>query len=118
VRALDSVVKVPGVASATPLANAAIGVLLSIEEPTAKMKEWAATCGFYTSVFNGQKLPRIQLRTIGQLLAGVAIERPSGNVAVDETFKRAEGEGEGAGAGALGDLIPSFIINVTYYWDA
>ena len=39
VRALDSVVKVPGVASATPLANAAIGVLLSVEEPTAKMKE-------------------------------------------------------------------------------
>ncbi len=27
--------------------------------------------------------------TIGQLLAGVAIERPSGNVAVDETFKKA-----------------------------
>ena len=89
VRALDSVVKVPGVASATPLANAAIGVLLSIEEPTAKMKEWAATCGFYTSAFNQQKFPRIQLCTIGQLLAGVAIERPSGNVAVDETFKRA-----------------------------
>ena len=80
VRALDSVVKAQ---------DAAIGVLLSIEEPTAKMKEWAATCGFYTSVFNGQKLPRIQLRTIGRLLAGVAIERPSGNVAVDETFKRA-----------------------------
>ena len=41
------------------------------------------------SAFNGQKFPRIQLRTIGQLLAGVAIERPSGNVAVDETFKKA-----------------------------
>ena len=37
----------------------------------------------------GPKFPRIQLRTIGQLLAGVAIERPSGNVAVDETFKKA-----------------------------
>ena len=35
------------------------------------------------------RFPRIQLRTIGQLLAGVAIERPSGNVAVDETFKKA-----------------------------
>ena len=80
VRALDSVVKAQ---------DAAIGVLLSIEEPTAKMKEWAATCGFYTSAFNGQKFPRIQLRTIEQLLAGVAIERPSGNVAVDKTFKKA-----------------------------
>ena len=65
------------------------GVLISMDEPRAKMKEWAATCGFYTSAFNGQKFPRIQLRTIGQLLAGVAIERPSGNVAVDETFKKA-----------------------------
>ena len=80
VRALDSVVKKN---------DAAIGVLIAMEEPTAKMKEWAATCGFYVSGFNGQKYPRIQLRTIGQLLAGVAIERPSGNVAVDETFKKA-----------------------------
>ena len=41
------------------------------------------------SAFNGQKFPRLQLRTIGQLMAGIPIERPSGNVAVDETFKRA-----------------------------
>ena len=41
------------------------------------------------SAFNGQKFPLIQLRTIEQLMAGVAIERPSGNVAVDETFKKA-----------------------------
>ena len=66
VRALDSVVKAQ---------DTAIGVLLSIEEPTAKMKEWAATCGFYTSAFNGAKFPRIQLRTIEQLLAGVAIRQ-------------------------------------------
>ena len=80
VRALDSVVKTQG---------AAIGVLLSIEEPTAKMHQWAATCGDYVSAFNGQKYPRIQLRTIGQLLAGITIQRPSGNVAMDETFKKA-----------------------------
>ena len=41
------------------------------------------------NAFNHQEFPRIQLRTTGQLLAGVAIERPSGNVAVDETFKKA-----------------------------
>ena len=94
VRALDSVVKAQ---------DAAIGVLLSIEEPTAKMKEWAATCGFYTSAFNQQKFPRIQLRSIGQLLAGVAIERPSGNVAVDETFKKApKAKGKGGQQGNLG----------------
>ena len=42
-----------------------------------------------TSAFNGQKYPRLQLRTIEQLMAGITIERPSGNVAVDETFKKA-----------------------------
>ena len=89
VRALDSVVKAVGGASATPLAYVAIGVLFSIEEPTAKMNERAATCGFYTSAFNGQNFLRIQLRTIGQLLAGIVIERPSGNVAVERPFKKA-----------------------------
>lgn len=77
---LDSVMKAQ---------DAAIGGLLSIEEPTAEMKEWAATRGFYTSALNGQKFPRIQLRTIEQLLAGFAIERPNGNVAVDEKSKKA-----------------------------
>ena len=69
--------------------ESAIGVLISIEEPTKPMVTEAAGGGFYTSAFNGQKFPRVQLRTIGQLLAGVQIERPSGNVAVDETFKKA-----------------------------
>ena len=80
VRDLDSVVTKNG---------ASIGVLISIEEPTKPMREWAANTGSYVSAFNGQKFPRIQLRTIEQLMAGVAIERPSGNVAVDETFKKA-----------------------------
>ena len=35
------------------------------------------------------EIPRIQPRTIEQLMAGVPIERPSGNVAVDETFRKA-----------------------------
>ncbi len=80
VRAPDSVVTKNG---------ASIGVLISIEEPTKPMREWAADTSSYVNAFNGQKYPRIQLRTIEQLMAGVAIERPSGNVAVDETFKKA-----------------------------
>ncbi len=60
----------------------------STAEPTAKVKQRAAKCGDYVSAFNQQKFPRIQLRTIEQLLNGVTIERPSGNVAVDETFKK------------------------------
>ncbi len=59
------------------------------EWANGRMGEWAANTGSYTSAFNAQKYPRLQLRTIEQLMAGVAIERPSGNVAVDETFKKA-----------------------------
>ena len=69
--------------------DAAIGVLISLDEPTKPMRIEAADTGSYTSAFNGQQFPRIQLRTIEQLMAGVAIERPSWNVAVDETFKKA-----------------------------
>lgn len=49
----------------------------------------AAAAGTYTSGFNAQKYPRLQLRTIEQLLSGVQVERPSTNVAVDETFRKA-----------------------------
>ncbi len=84
VRDLDSVVTSTG---------AAIGVLITIEEPTKPMREWAANTGSYVSTFNGQKFPRLQIRTINQLLAGVTIERPSSNVAVDETFKKAQQAG-------------------------
>ena len=80
VRELDSVVKRTG---------AAIGVLISLAETTKPMRVEAVETGSYTSAFNGQKYPRLQLLTIGQLLAGIPVQRPSGNVAVDETFKRA-----------------------------
>ena len=69
--------------------ESAIGVLISLDEPTKPMVTEAAGAGFYTSGFNAQKFPRVQLRTIEQLLAGLAVERPSGNVTLDETFKRA-----------------------------
>ena len=80
VRELDSVVKKTG---------AAIGVLISLAETTKQMRIEAVETGSYTSTFNGQKYPRLQLLTIEQLLAGMPIKRPSGNVAVDETFKKA-----------------------------
>ncbi len=69
--------------------GAALGILISLDPPTKPMVTEAAGAGFYESAFNGQKFPRIQLRTVEQLLAGVTIERPSGNVTVDETFKKA-----------------------------
>ena len=89
--------------------GAAIGVLISIDEPTKAMRQWGADKGSYTSAFNGQKYPRIQRRTVEQLMAGVAIERPSGNVSIDETFKKApKAKGKDAGRLSWGSRIPRF----------
>ncbi len=38
---------------------------------------------------NKQKYPRLQLRTVRELMEGKGIERPSNVAAVDETFKKA-----------------------------
>ena len=54
--------------------KAAIGVLITFKEPTAGMRAEAANAGFYTSPWG--KHPRIQLRTVGELLAGKGIDYP------------------------------------------
>jgi DNA modification methylase len=54
--------------------KAEIGVLLSFEEPTAGMRSEAAEAGFHESPWG--KHPRIQLRTVGDLLAGKGIDYP------------------------------------------
>jgi site-specific DNA-methyltransferase (adenine-specific) len=54
--------------------KAEIGVLLSFEEPTAGMRSEAAEAGFYESPWG--KHPRIQLRTIRELLDGKGIDYP------------------------------------------
>jgi DNA modification methylase len=65
--------------------QAAIGVLISLEEPTAPMRKEAASAGFYTSPWG--KHPRLQLLTIDGLLTGGRIDRPPAQTSV--TFKRA-----------------------------
>ncbi|MGI8707263.1 MAG: hypothetical protein ACR2LG_03530 [Actinomycetota bacterium] len=54
--------------------SAEIGVLLSFEEPTAGMRSEAAEAGFHESPWG--KHPRIQLRTIRELLDGRGIDYP------------------------------------------
>ena len=44
--------------------QAAIGVLITLEEPTAPMKAEAASTGFYVHKTNQQQYPRLQLRTV------------------------------------------------------
>ncbi len=69
--------------------KAAIGVLISMEEPTGPMKEEAVTAGFYESKIWGKKYPKIQLLTIAELLGGKKIDMPPIRQ-VGATFKKAE----------------------------
>jgi hypothetical protein len=56
--------------------KAAIGVLISMQEPTAAMKTEAVTAGFYESASWNRKYPKIQLLTVEELLDGKKIEMP------------------------------------------
>lgn len=55
--------------------HAEIGVLISLAQPTQAMRAEAADAGFYE--FKGQRYPRLQLRTIADLLGGHGIEYPA-----------------------------------------
>ena len=57
-----------------------MGVLLSLENPTAKMRTEAASAGFYESPWG--RHPRLQLVPVGELLDGRKLDAPL-------TFKRA-----------------------------
>ncbi|MBI3415580.1 MAG: restriction endonuclease [Verrucomicrobia bacterium] len=69
--------------------KAAIGILISLQPPTAPMETEAASAGFYEHKTNKQKFPRLQLRTVKELMEGKNIERPSSAASYDETFKKA-----------------------------
>lgn len=75
--------------------KAAIGVLISMQEPTAPMRTEAITTGFYEPGTWGQKhekwgqkYPKIQLLTVAALLSGKKIEMPPMRQ-VGATFKKA-----------------------------
>ena len=69
--------------------KAAVGLLISLQPPTREMVAEASSTGFYEHKMNGRKYPRLQLRTVKELMEGKGLERPSSMAAVDETFKRA-----------------------------
>jgi site-specific DNA-methyltransferase (adenine-specific) len=69
--------------------KAAIGILISLQPPTGPMESEAASVGFYEHKLTRQKYPRLQLRTVKELMEGKGIERPSEAAAVDVTFKKA-----------------------------
>jgi len=69
--------------------KAAIGVLISMEEPKKPMMTEAATASLFESRTWGKKYPKVQLLTISELLAGKKIEMPPVRQ-VGATFKKAE----------------------------
>lgn len=66
--------------------EAALGVLISMQKPTAPMKKEAASAGFYDSPW-GTKHPRLQLLTVGDLLTGKTVDMPPTRDV--RTFKKA-----------------------------
>ena len=56
--------------------KAALGLFISLEEPTRDMRSEAASGGFFHSDLWNQDYPRIQIRTVAQLLEGQSFELP------------------------------------------
>jgi hypothetical protein len=56
--------------------RAAIGVLVTLEEPTAAMRADATSAGHYVAPFGGKKCPKLQILTIEQLLGGQTVQMP------------------------------------------
>ena len=65
--------------------KAAIGVLITMEEPSTPMRVEAADAAFYHSPGWNHDYPRIQLLTIAELLGGKKIDCPPQHA----TFKQA-----------------------------
>ena len=70
--------------------KAEIGVLISMQAPTAPMSAEAAVAGFYDSPGWKKSYPRLQILTIADLLTGATISMPPAeDPGVGATFKRA-----------------------------
>lgn len=56
--------------------RAAVGVFITLESPTAEMHREALAGGYYESSFWGRRYRRLQILTIGDLLAGAVVDMP------------------------------------------
>jgi site-specific DNA-methyltransferase (adenine-specific) len=69
--------------------NAAIGVLVTLEEPTRLMRTESAGAGFYHSESYARDYPRLQVFTVQELLAGTAGAAYPAPRQTNRTFRRA-----------------------------
>ena len=56
--------------------QAAMGLFISLEPPTRDMRQEAASAGFFHSDLWARGFPKIQLRTVGEMLSGNGFELP------------------------------------------
>jgi site-specific DNA-methyltransferase (adenine-specific) len=88
--------------------GAAVGALISLEEPTKKMRQEAAEAGFYSPPYTSAKFPRLQLLTVEQLLDGKKLEYPGRSLGVDgvtlKTAGKAHQIGKKSGDEAMLDI--------------
>ena len=56
--------------------KAALGLFITLEEPTRDMRTEAVSAGFYHSDVWRKDYPKIQIRTVGELLQGRGFELP------------------------------------------
>jgi DNA modification methylase len=68
--------------------KAEIGVLISFDIPTKQMRTEATTAGFYTSPWNNEKYPKLQLLTVADILDGKSVQRPP-VTGSNQTYKQA-----------------------------
>jgi Adenine specific DNA methylase Mod len=57
--------------------GATLGLFVTLEPPTRNMVREAAQAGFYTTPLGNLRIPRLQIRTVEELLAGKGFEIPS-----------------------------------------
>ena len=67
--------------------KAALGLFLTLKEPTREMEKEAANAGFYET--GGMKVPRVQILTAGQILDK---RRPQVPFGFSEGYKKAARE--------------------------
>jgi site-specific DNA-methyltransferase (adenine-specific) len=67
--------------------GAAIGALITLEEPTKPMRKEAAKGGFYEAPNKMSKHPRLQILTIEELLNGARLDFPMAGI--NTTFRKA-----------------------------
>jgi DNA modification methylase len=57
--------------------GATLGLFVSLEPPTREMVQEAERAGFYTTPLGNLRIPRLQVRTVGELLGGKGFAVPS-----------------------------------------